>query len=114
MTHPSRRDLDTVFDSFDCDFVTPAPVNHPNVKKAIELLEEIEDFDGETMELIITKLFMRRQMLKQLMGTCEWRHVVDYYDETQELINQENARKNREFEGAIARGGARVFKYPQE
>jgi len=114
MTHPSRKDLETVFDSFDCDFIAPSTVEHPNVKKAIELLEEIEDFDGETMEHIITSLFMRKQMLKQLMNTCEWRHVIDFYDERQELINQENARKNREFEEAIARGSGRIFKYPQE
>ena len=114
MTHPSRKDLDRVFDSFDCDFVTPSPVDHPNVKKAIELLEEIEDFDGETMEHIITSLFMREQMLKQLMNTCEWRHVSGYYDERQELIDTENARKNREYDEAMSRGGTRIFKYPQE
>jgi len=77
MTHPSRMPIDSrTYDSWVSEAVAPLPVDHPNVKKAIELLEEIEDFDGETMEYIISQLFMRGQMLKQLVGTCDWADVV--------------------------------------
>ena len=41
---------------------------HPNVQKAIDLLKDIDDFDGETMEYIITQMCMREQMIKQLVG----------------------------------------------
>lgn len=41
-------------------------IAHPNVQKAIDLLKEIDDFDGETMEYIITQMCMREQMIKQL------------------------------------------------
>lgn len=81
MTHPSRKDLNNPYDSFAHNFVDSLPVNHPNVEKAIALLEEIEDFDGETMEYIITQLHMREQMLKQLMGTCDWADVVISFEE---------------------------------
>lgn len=82
MTHPSRQPIDSrTYDSWVHKVKAPLPVEHPNVKKAIELLEEIEDFDGETMEYIISKLFMREQMLKQLTGTCDWAHVVQYFEE---------------------------------
>ena len=77
MTHPSRKPLGyRANDSWGSLTVSPLPVNHPNVRKAIELLEEIDDFDGETMEYIISQLFMRGQMLKQLVGTCDWADVV--------------------------------------
>lgn len=82
MTHPSRKPIkDSAYDSWVHEPIAPLPVNHPNVEKAIELLEEIEDFDGETMEYIITRLFMREQMLKQLTGTCDWGDVVRYFEE---------------------------------
>jgi len=82
MTHPSRTPIgDRNYDSWVHKAEAPLPVEHPNVKKAIELLEEIEDFDGETMEYIISQLFMREQMLKQLIGTCDWHHVMLYLEE---------------------------------
>lgn len=85
-THPSRQPIgDRTYDSWVHQADAPLPVNHPNVQKAIELLQEIEDFDGETMEHIISEMFMREQMLKQLMGTCDWRHVVQYMEERREL-----------------------------
>ena len=86
MTHPSREPIgDRNSDSWISGAVAPLPVNHPNVEKAIELLEEIEDFDGETMEYIISKLFMREQMLKQLIGTCDWHHVITSLEERRAL-----------------------------
>ena len=86
MTHPSRKPIgDRTYDSWVFEAVAPLPVEHPNVKKAIELLREIEDFDGETMEHIISAMFMREQMLKQLIGTCDWRDVVNYMEERREL-----------------------------
>ena len=82
MTHPSRKPIgDRAYDSWIFEAKMPLPVQHPNVEKAIALLEEIEDFDGETMEYIISKLFMREQMLKQLMGTCDWGDVHNYFEE---------------------------------
>jgi hypothetical protein len=82
MTHPSRKPLGyRANDSWGSPAVSPLPVNHPNVRKAIELLEEIDDFDGETMEYIISEMFMREQMLKQLIGTCDWGSVVIYFEE---------------------------------
>jgi hypothetical protein len=77
MTHPSRKPIgDRTYDSWVSEAVAPLPVEHPNVLKAIELLQEVENFDGETMEYIISELFMRGQMLKQLVGTCDWADVV--------------------------------------
>ena len=82
MTHPSRTPIDSrTYDSWVHKAKMPLAVEHPNVEKAIELLQEIEDFDGETMEYIISKMFMREQMLKQLTGTCDWAHVVKYFEE---------------------------------
>lgn len=72
---------DRTYDSWKRAVEAPLPVEHPNVKKAIELLQEIEDFDGETMEYIISEMFMRTQMLKQLMGTCDWWDVFNYFEE---------------------------------
>ena len=72
---------DRTYDSWKHSVTAPQAVDHPNVKKAIELLQEIEDFDGETMEYIISEMFMREQMLKQLMGTCDWGHVFNYFEE---------------------------------
>lgn len=86
MTHPSRKPIgDRTYDSWVAEACFPAPVNNPNVRKAIELLQEIEDFDGETMEYIISEMYMREQMLKQLIGTCDWRDVVNYMEERREL-----------------------------
>jgi hypothetical protein len=85
-THPSRKPIkDRTYDSWVHKAVAPLPCKHPNVKKAIELLQEIEDFDGETMEYIISEMFMREQMLKQLIGTCDWGHIVMYTDKRREL-----------------------------
>ena len=76
-TDPSRTPIgDRTYDSWKIGVKAPLAVNHPNVEKAIELLREIEDFDGETMEYIISEMYMREQMLKQLVGTCDWAHVV--------------------------------------
>jgi len=76
-THPSRKPIgDRTYDSWVHGAVAPLPVDHPNVEKAIELLREIDGFDGETMEYIISEMYMREQMLKQLVGTCDWAHVV--------------------------------------
>ena len=80
MTHPFRSQESKTYDSFGADYTDPLPIQHPNVEKAIELLEVI-DIDGETMEYVITRLMMREQMLKQLMGTCNWLHVHNYYEE---------------------------------
>jgi len=33
------------------------------------------------MEYVISELFMREQMLKQLIGTCDWGDVVQYFEE---------------------------------
>lgn len=85
MTHPSRKPIgDRSYDSWIPKAKMPLAVDHPNVKKAIELLQGIEDFDGETMEYIISKMFMREQMLKQLIGTCDWFHVHTYFEERRE------------------------------
>ena len=46
-------------------------IAHPNVQKTIDLLKDIDDFDGETMEYIITQMCMREQMIKQLVGEVE-------------------------------------------
>lgn len=82
MTHPSRKPIgDRTYDSWVSGAVAPAPIDHPNVLKAIELLQEVENFDGETMEYIISQMFMREQMLKQLTGTCDWGDVVQYFEE---------------------------------
>ena len=82
MTHPSRKPIkDCAYDSWVHEATAPLPVNHPNVRKAIDLLQEIEEFDGETMEYIISEMFMREQMLKQLTGTCDWGDVVRYFEE---------------------------------
>ena len=96
-THPSRQLLNKSHDSFDYPFVESCPVDHPNVDKAIELLEDI-DIDGETMEYIITRLFMREQMLKQLMNTCQWFDVCNYYEERQELIREQHRAQLKEEE----------------
>lgn len=81
-THPSRQPIgDRTYDSWVHEAEAPLPVNHPNVQKAIELLQEIEDFDGETMEYIISEMFMRAQMLKQLVGTCDWADVFMCFEE---------------------------------
>lgn len=86
MTHPSRKPIgDRTYDSWVAGVEAPLAVNHPNIRKAIELLQEIEDFDGETMEYIISEMYMREQMLKQLIGTCDWRDVVEYFEERREL-----------------------------
>ena len=81
-TDPSRKPIgDRTYDSWKIGVKAPLAVNHPNVEKAIELLREIEDFDGETMEYIISEMYMREQMLKQLMGTCDWGAVCNYFEE---------------------------------
>ena len=81
-THPFREPIsDKHFDSWVYGVQAPFPVSHPNVEKAIELLESIDNFDGETMEYVISRLFMREQMLKQLIGTCDWLSVANYFDE---------------------------------
>ena len=82
MSHPFRNyDFSSkAFDSFSHDYTDPLPVNDPRVEEAIQLLEEV-DIDGETMEYIITRLMMRDQMRKQLMGTCNWLHVHEYFEE---------------------------------
>ena len=72
---------DRTYDSWKHRATAPQAVDHPNVEKAIELLREIEDFDGETMEYIISEMHMREQMLKQLVGTCDWADVHNYYHE---------------------------------
>ena len=97
MTHPSRQELNKFHDSFDHEFITPLPIAHPNVDKVIELLEDI-DIDGETMEYIITRLFMREQMLKQLINTCQWSDVCNYVSERQDMVNIDNMIKDREME----------------
>lgn len=102
MTHPSRQDLNKSHDSFDHQFVTPLPIAHPNVEKAIELLEDI-NIDGETMEYIITRLFMREQMLKQLMHTCQWFDVRTHFDEVQTIVNIDNIIKDREMDERMNR-----------
>jgi len=85
-THPSRQPIpDRTYDSWVHEAPAPLPCEHPNVEKAIELLREIEGFDGETMEYIISEMYMREQMLKQLIGTCDWRDVVNYMEERREL-----------------------------
>lgn len=81
-THPSRKPIgDRTYDSWVAGAEFPIPVRDINVRKAIELLREIENFDGETMEYVISELFMREQMLKQLIGTCDWGDVVQYFEE---------------------------------
>jgi hypothetical protein len=72
---------DRNYDSWKHRVAAPQAVEHPNVQKAIELLQEIEDFDGETMEYIISEMFMRAQMLKQLVGTCDWGDVFMCFEE---------------------------------
>ena len=85
-SHPSREPIgDRTYDSWATRAVSPLPCEHPNVGKAIELLRDIEGFDGETMEYIISEMYMREQMLKQLIGTCDWRDVVNYMEERREL-----------------------------
>lgn len=97
MTHPSRQELNKPHDSFDHEFVAPLPISHPNVEQAIALLEDI-DIDGETMEYIITRLFMREQMLKQLINTCQWYDICNYVSERQDMVNIDNIIKDREME----------------
>ena len=82
MTDQSRQPIpDRTYDSWKTGTKMPLAVEHPNVEAAIELLSEIDDFDGETMEYVISRMFMREQMLKQLMGTCDWGHVCNYFEE---------------------------------
>lgn len=81
-THPSREPIgDRTYDSWVHEAPAPLPCEHPNVEKAIELLRDIEGFDGETMEYIISEMYMREQMLKQLIGTCDWADVHNCYHE---------------------------------
>jgi len=88
-THPSRKPIgDRTYDSWVHGAVAPLPVDHPNVEKAIELLREIDGFDGETMEYIISEMYMREQVLRQLVGTCDWAHVVMALEERRALDNQ--------------------------
>ena len=82
MTDQFREPIgDRTYDSWKHRATMPRSVEHPNVQQAIALLNEVDDFDGETMEYIITKMFMREQMLRQLIGTCDWGDVFRYFEE---------------------------------